>query len=414
MNFRRPPRDAAVEPLLLRADDGRELTGLYWTPRGRPRSRVAVVCMHPRVDFGRHYTFPRLLDAGIACLGANTRNPNNDTNTIHEEILLDVNACVKHLKRDRGVARVVLLGNSGGGALNAFFQAQARLAAPERIATTPGGARTFLPKAEMIPADGMIYLSAHRGEGQIMNACIDPAVVDEADPLASDPALDMYAARNGFRPAPEWSEYSDAFVQRYRQAQLARVARLDAVARAWIADAGRAAALRADPAFAELPAERQQQILRREVVEPVMVVYRTMANLHYVDRHLDPSGREYGSLLSDRPDLMNLRLFGFGRTCTPHAWLSTWSGLASNADLIRNLARIEEPTLVIHAGRDREIHPRTDAQPIFAAVRSADKRFHEIEDARHYFEPDFGSDDESARERLMDVVVPWIQERFEG
>jgi alpha-beta hydrolase superfamily lysophospholipase len=414
MNFRRPPRDAEVEPLLLRADDQRELTGLYWTPRRRPRPTVAVVCMHPRVDFGRHYTFPRLLDAGIACLGANTRNPNNDTNTIHEEIILDVNACVKHLKRDRGVEKVILLGNSGGGALNAFFQAQARLAAPDRIATTPGGARTFLPKSEMIPADGLIHLSAHRGEGRIMDAYIDPAVVDENDPLASDPELDMYAAHNGFRPAPEWSEYSDAFVRRYRDAQRARARRLDAIARASIGDNRRAAELRADPDFGELPGEEQQRILRREAVEPVMVIYRTMANLHYVDRHLDPSNREYGSLLSDRPDLMNLRHFGFGRTCTPHAWLSTWSGLSSNADLIGNLAAIAEPTLVVHAGRDREIYPKSDAQPIFEAVVSDDRSFHTIEDARHYFEPDFGSDDESARERLMDLLVPWIQQRFEG
>ena len=36
-----------------------------------------------------------------------------------------------------------------------------------------------------------------------------------------------------------------------------------------------------------------------------MVVYRTMANPDYVDRTLDPGPRDYGSLLSDRPDLMN-------------------------------------------------------------------------------------------------------------
>ena len=77
-----------------------------------------------RVDFGRHYSFPRLLAAGIGCLGANTRNPNNDTDTVHEQIILDVGACVAHL-RDRGVRNVILLGNSGGGSLNAFYQAQA-------------------------------------------------------------------------------------------------------------------------------------------------------------------------------------------------------------------------------------------------------------------------------------------------
>ncbi len=109
---------------------------------------------------------------------------------------------------------------------------------------------------------------------------------------------------------------------------------------------------------------------------------------------------------------MNQALLGFGRICTPRAWLSTWSSVSSNADLIRNLARIAEPTLVVHAGRDREIYPRADAGPIFAAVASADRTFVEHADARHYFEPDFGEASAPDVERLMDGVVAWIRERF--
>ena len=65
------PREAAVEAPVLKAEDFRELGGLYWTPASSPRPRVAVLAMHPRVDFGHHYSFPRLLDAGIGCFGAN-------------------------------------------------------------------------------------------------------------------------------------------------------------------------------------------------------------------------------------------------------------------------------------------------------------------------------------------------------
>ena len=129
-NFRRPPRDAGVESRVLKAADGRELRALYWTPRDRPRPRVAVIAMHPRVDFTHHYTFPRLVEDGIGCLGANTRSPNNDTSTEHEEMVLDVAACVRWLREHRGVSTVVLLGNSGGGSLAALFQAQARLPPP--------------------------------------------------------------------------------------------------------------------------------------------------------------------------------------------------------------------------------------------------------------------------------------------
>ncbi len=410
-NFRRPPESAKVEPVLLDTPDHRQIHGLFWTPEDEPVPRVAVVCMHPRVDFTRHYSFPRLLAAGIGCLGANTRNPNNDTDTVHEQIILDVGACVDFL-RDRGVQHVILLGNSGGGPLNALYQAQARLAPSERIALTPAGAPTRLESYTLSPADGMIYVSAHQGEGRIINQCIDPAVIDEDDAFASDPDLDMYSPANGFRPAPEWSEYAPDFVKRYRAAQLDRVARLDEQALRLAQDARAAEELHADEGFARLDADEQRRVLLHEAFEPVMVVYRTMANLHYADNHLDPSEREYGSLLSDRPDLMNMALMGFGRICTPRAWLSTWSGLSSNADLLQTLPGIEEPTLVVNAGRDREIYPETDAKPIFAAVGAEDRTFHSFPAARHYFEPEFGASEAPEVETLMDFVLDWIRPRF--
>src|SRR5262249_43666207 len=154
------------------------------------------------------------------------------------------------------------------------------------------------------------------------------------------------------------------------------------------------------------------KVERRAAFDPVMVVYRTMANLNYTDRRLDPSEREYGSLLSDRPDLMNMALLGFARVCTPRACLSTWSALSTNADVCKNLRSIAERTLVVHAGKDREIYPRTDARAIFEAVASADRTFIEMPEARHYFEPDFGEREAPLVERLMDHVIAWIRERF--
>jgi hypothetical protein len=188
------------------------------------------------------------------------------------------------------------------------------------------------------------------------------------------------------------TSYAPEFVARYRTAQVARVQQLDAACRAAIA--------RHAGAFA--PRER--------ACEPVMVVYRTMANPAYVDRGIDPSGRDYGSLLSERPDLMNYAALGLARTCTSRAWLSTWSGLASNADLVANVGRIAEPTLAVFAGRDREIFP-ADIAAVEAGIASADKRVVTIEAARHYFEPEPGGN-QGHVDALMDVVVPWLQERF--
>jgi len=242
----------------------------------------------------------------------------------------------------------------------------------------------------MTPAQGVVYLAPHRGLGKMMLDAIDPSVVDERDPLAADPALDMYDTRNGFREPPVWSEYDAAFALRYRKAQRARVERLDAYARERIAS--------------------RQGSERAKVCEEIMVVYRTMANLAFVDRTVEPSDRDYGSLLSERPDLMNYAALGFGRTATPRAWLSTWSGLASHADLVANVARIAEPTLLVAAGRDREIYPG-DIGAIDRAIASPDKRVETIAAARHYFEPEPGQHDGHV-EAVMDLVVPWIAERF--
>ena len=404
--------DAAVEPLLLRAADFREFQGLYWTPPGTPRPKVAVVCMHPRVDFTRHYTFPRLLKRGIGCLGANTRSPNNDTDAVHEEIILDVGAAVRFLKEHRGAEKVILIGNSGGGSLNAFYQSEATKAPAERVAIAPGGLPTRLPKLELTPADGVVHISAHRGEGAVLMNVIDPSVVDELDPRATDPSLDMYDPRNGFKPPPEWSRYSPDFLSRYREAQIERVRRLDAIAQSKMDLVRKATAEMEAPDFASRPEGERREIERARYLEEVMVIYRTMANPYYVDDSLEPSARVYGSLLSHRPDLMNHRLLGFARTVTPRAWLSTWSGLSSNADLLKTMPAIAEPTLVVHAGADQEIYRESDALKIFNAAAASDKTFIEFEEARHYFEPDFGQKESPAVEALMDKLIPWIEERF--
>ena len=416
--MRRLPEDYAVESLILKAADGREHRGLLWTTHRNPKPKTGAVVMHPRADFQHHYVVPRLVEAGVAVLAATTRNPNNDTTTVHEEIILDVGSCIAELKR-RGVEHVVLIGNSGGGALNGFYQAQAVTPKGGRVAKTPGGRPTRLNQVEMIPADAMIYIAAHRGEGMIMNDVIDPSVIDEADPHGTDPSLDLYDEANGFLTpsaldgsGAQWSSYDEAFVARYRAAQRARVARIDAVARGLIAENERAERLHADLDFQNLPAARRRDVLRREAFEPIMTVYRTMANPHYVDRHLDPSPRDYGSILSSRPDLMNWKLLGFGRYATPHAWLSTWSGLSSHADQMTDLPKIEAPTLFINAGKDQEIFPRADAKPMFDAVAAKDKTFLEFPDAQHYFNPPFGQKDAPDVEKLMDAVVPWILDRF--
>ncbi len=400
--------DVNQEPVQLKAADLRDSNGIYYTPKNNPKPKIAILVTHPRVDFTRHYCIPDFVAAGFACLGLNGRCFNNDTQAIHEQLILDVNAGVEFLKK-RGAQKVILFGNSGGGSLSAMFQAQAQLPQGKRLAYTPAGDATKLNDIEMHPADALILVSAHKGQGLILNECIDPSVIDEDNPLLTNANLDMYNSENGFVLPPEQSRYSEAFITRYRAAQLERVEKLDNLAKQFIEDA-----LQAEQAYkqaSQLSLNEQHLLGRQAAFEKVMVIYRTMANLHYADHSIDPSPRCYGSLLSDRPDLMNMQYMGFARVLSPRAWLSTWSGISSNANLPKNLAELSFPVLVVNAKKDREIYPH-DAKTIWNSVKAEDKTFWEFE-AEHYFEAEFGAKEHPDVQTVMREIIPWIKERFE-
>src|SRR5262249_55381524 len=159
----------------------------------------------------------------------------NDLRLEHEIALLDVAAGINFL-RDAGFGRVILVGNSGGASLYGFYNEQSLLAPERRLERTPGGRPTGLAKARMSTVDAVALLAPHPGQGIILQNCIDPSVTDEADPLSVDPTLDFVDERNGYRPGPAGSRYSQSFVASYRAAQRARVERLDALARDLIAE----------------------------------------------------------------------------------------------------------------------------------------------------------------------------------
>ena len=382
---------------------------LYLPPRTDPD--VVLLALHPRVDFFRHYLVPALVGAGYAFLGGPTRYLNNDADALHERLLVDVAGYVAYLKK-RGFAKVVLLGNSGGGSLFAFYLAQAGRPPAERLGSAPSGDRVPLGEIDMPMADGLILLAAHLGEGQFLLDRLDPSVVDEADPVAVNPRLDMYDPANGYRPMEEGaSRYAPDFLAAFRAAQRARAERID---RAALASCEEAAyfrrRLKADGA-AMPPAERAL-VARRALQRRYLLTYRTLADPRYLDPALDPSQRPLGSIFSfGRDPIVGNYGEGLARVMSARGWLSTWSGLQSNAALARTLPAVTVPTLVVCALADTDIYP-SESRAAHAASAARDKAYVELAGADHYLRP-VGPDVADPKQRAADeVILPWLRERW--
>ncbi len=366
------------ESIRLVSPDGALVRGLLWTPPGGKPWKTAIVLSHPRGDFSVHYACPLLAAAGYAVLGFGTRYMGNDTDCLHEACTIDVETVVTEVRR-RGAEAVVLLGNSGGGSLMA-------------LAHTERGV-----------GDGWIGMAAHPGEGVFMLQVIDPSVADEHDPLSVVPELDMYDPDNGWRPWPEPCSYDTEWLTRYRAAQVARVARIDAVAKAAIAanDEARVRAREIDKG-ADPGAWRRERA--RAVNAEHLVIYRTLADPAYLDLSIDPDQRPLGSLFAF-PDPLdaNYGRGGLGRTMTARGWLSTWSGLSSAAKLADTMPEVRVPTLLVHPTGDTEIRIR-QAKEIVANAGGDDVTYVEMPGAPHYLE--------GHRPEAMAHVVDWLAKRF--
>jgi len=382
----------------LTAADGATVRGVL---AAVPGATTVVSLMHPRQDLTHHPLVPLLLQAGAAVWTQHTRSVNNDLTLVHEQALLDAAAGLVFL-RERGFTSIVTLGHSGGGPLYAFYLEQAGLAPAGRIAATPGGRPAKLAEAEMPLADGAIFLAPHPGQGRLLLACIDPSVADEQDPMSVVPELDPFSPANGFAEPPASSAYSEEYLARYRAAQRDRVARIDAIARQHLA--------RAAEARAAFTSSGHALDRRRSLAPKIITVFRTDADPRTVDLSLDPSERPYGSLFGKRPDLINYGLTGFGRLATPEAWLSTWSGLSSNADFVRCAPGVTVPTLFIELTGDQAAFP-ADSSQMTGALGAEDLTTATVR-GLHFGGPIAGGEP-AGNELAATEIITWLSKRHE-
>jgi pimeloyl-ACP methyl ester carboxylesterase len=407
-----PEREAPKiqqEVISLRAQDGAGSWGVLYTPVGKT-PQTAVIAMHPEGDYSRQYLLKPLAEAGFAAFGHNNRYAHNDKEGIHEEMLLDIAASVSLLKK-RGIQKIVLAGISGGGSLMAFYQVQATTAPPNRLKHTPAGDPPNLNTVELIPADGLLMVIPHLGEGEILKVRIDPSVVVEGDALSVDPTLYMYNPANGFRMPPAVTKYSPEFVRRYRDAQAARMARLDRMARALLDEEKRFKALLEEPGFKNRPVEERLWIERQAHAPRLLHIYRTWADLRYTDLTLDPSDRIVGNNAGTEPWVANYEDAG-PWVMTPRAFLSSRSDVSTNAVTRKNLAKVTVPVIIIQGTAQRAIYPE-DTKAIFASIASTDKELVWVEGGDVSFRPSgpkAGAGDQL--QRAITAAVSWVQKRF--
>jgi hypothetical protein len=419
--MRSPHQYTELNPAIRReiaeweAPDGWPLHGILYWPTG-PEPEVAVLAMHPRGDFSRHYLASLLASAGYAFLGANSRHLNNDADALHERLLFDVEGTVAWL-RARGFRRVVLLGNSGGGSLFAFYLEQAGRAPAERLTHAPSGDAVPLATLAMPAADGLVLLAAHLGEGAFLLDRLDPSLVDERDPTSIDPRLDMYDPANGYRPMTEGpSRYAPAFVAELRAAQRRRSKRIDRTALAACEEAAYFRARRGLPPEATALTAAERALVARHALERrYLLIYRTLADPRYLDPTLDPSERPLGSIFSfGRDPIAGNYGEGLARVMSARGWLSTWSGTSSHAALERTLPHVHAPTLVLAPLADTEIFP-SEFQRQFAALAAPDRTYRELPGTDHYLRalgPAGAGGPDPRTEVAANVIVPWLAERW--
>ncbi len=345
---------------------GHPCQGLYHRPAG-VRPATAFIATHYNVDFAEHYLASYLAGRGFGFLGWNTRFRGNEASFLLDHALAEIGVGVRWLREQAGAERVVLLGNSGGGSLMAAYQSQA----VEPNVQPVTGMRP-LPELAGLPAgDLFVALAAHSGRPDVLTSWLDPSVIDEADPVSADPALDPYDIGNG-------PPFSPQFQIRYRDAQRARNERIT------------------DWALAEL-----DRMAGTRARDRLLTVPRTWADLRMIDPSIEPSDRRARWCYAGDPMRANYGVFGIGAVSTLRTWLSMWSLRTSHCRAAPHLARIKVPSLVIHATADTGVF-ESDARAFYDALAAPDKTLHFVRADHYLLEP------AGARADAADLIAGWV------
>jgi dienelactone hydrolase len=332
---------------------------------------TVIVFLHPMGPLHNLPMTQELARRGAHVFCANGRYPNNDAALIMENVLTDLGQWVRYLKEERGYAKVVMGGWSGGGSIATTYQAQAE---KPTITQTPAGDPVDM--SDLIPGDAVLQLCSHISRAALLTDSLDASIIDETNPFRRNPDLDLYGEN---APKPP---YSADFVAEYRAAQLARSRRITAWVKERLAEPGP----------------------NGEAVSLPFVVYGTMADPRWLDPTLDPNERQAGTSFIGIPEQVNNSPIALARYSSLKSWLSQWSIDESNANTVKFGSQVTVPALIITAGGDNAV-PTTHADLIANALSGEVDR-HRLVGANHYLRNQPDKLAEAAT-----TVLDWLENR---
>ena len=359
-----------ASPVIGRAGaGGHPCQGIWHTPKGQ-RPRVGFIATHYNVDFSEHYLADYMAARGFGFLGWNTRFRGDERSFLLDHAVAEIGIGVRWMREVAGVDTVVILGNSGGGSLMGAYHSQA---------IEPNIAPTWdLPRLGsidgLIPGDLFVFLSAHPGRPEIFADWLDGSVIDELDPTATDPALDVFNPEHG-------PPFSVEFVAQVRTAQVARSNRIT-----------------------EWCKRELVRLAEHGVRDRLFVTSRVWADPRFVDPSIDPNNRTPNSCYLGDPKRANASVYGVGLVSSLRSWLSMWSLTDSQCQAAPHLARLRVPTLLVAADADSGVFP-SDADAILGAVAAADKTKVTLPGDHYFLAPD------GARDRVADTIADWVNAR---
>jgi pimeloyl-ACP methyl ester carboxylesterase len=391
------------------------------------RSRIVVLVAHPEDLNTFNYFFGRVLPAyGYRVMMVNTYAPERT----YEGFVAPLAAAITALRAMPGVEKIILAGHSTGGPELTAYQdiaenGPAACQGAERIYkcgdTVPADRNQTLSLTGLPRADGLMLLDSNAG-APARTLALDPSVAEDA-PRTRNPALDMFAAANGYDAASKGGHYSAAFRQTYFAAQAARANRLIETASERLAkvEAGEGLYLDDEPfvvpgsdlhvngARLDLADTRllsrshaPHLVLRADGTTPTEIVTRIAAPA----AQPEDQGRLYDTTLN--VTVRHFLSFDALRLTPDYAltaddirgvvWRSTANSVPGNVE------GIHVPTLIMAATCAQHL---TTSEIAFDRSAATDKTFVGVEGANHGFQPckpEYGD----TLKRTFDYVDGWL------